>query len=289
MKKYLSAITFCLSFAVLSVNNAFAIEEIVTELKLETIAEADVDKIPNASIEATAFSFNSVVGMSKIENDVLLYRARYEYRVISESDDLFDEKKLHTLGFGFDFIKTGETWLHQFYLEPGIYSDLDDVDEHDLGVVGRYLAIYRPPANWDYFLGIGVDRQFGEPVIYPLIGGVYSPNKQLLVRITLPAVWAEYRIRPRWNLYGELKPMGNQWNIEPEIPGAQPEGSVDFVASGIRLASGIEYGLSKAWWIGGEVGMLVDQTYKFEDQGDGDFEMDLDDSFTAAITLRYRK
>ncbi|NRB41017.1 MAG: hypothetical protein HRU20_21525 [Pseudomonadales bacterium] len=270
-----------------------ALSRNIAEIKLTHAAKADVDTdVENdIQVQSTAFELKSIFAKQDVGDDVLLYRLRYEYREIDVSEPQIGTQELHNLAVSMEYIQRRDKWTHVYLLEPGIYSDLDSISSDDLGLTARYTSLYHASDDWDYLMGLGAGRQFGEPRFYPLLGAIYHPSENFVFSITFPAMGLSYQFNPEWIFYSYLKPIGSQWNVSNVVPleaGFDAEGSVDFVAIGYQGVVGLERKVSKRLWCGFEIGQLFNQEYQFKDQGGNSFDIDIENRLTAAFSLKIR-
>ncbi len=257
----------------------------------ETEAKNDED----TKFYANAAELKGIFAHQRLEADSLLYSTRLEYRNIRVNEDEIGSQELYNIALGFSYIDRPEgnsLWTHTYLVEPGIYSDFDSVDGDDWGIAARYSALYAPEGDWRYVMGIGVGRQFGDPRFYPIGGGIYQPNVDFMLTLAFPSTIMQYRFDPKWELYSYLRPIGNQWNVSNVVPdeveAIQPEGSVDFVATGWNLSLGIDRKITERLWLGAELGRLMAQEYKFENEAGNKLRVDIKDRFNIALALKWK-
>ncbi|MCK5881149.1 MAG: hypothetical protein KAG18_04680 [Sinobacterium sp.] len=254
--------------------------------------EIKTNQAENIYVESNAVEIKSFIGKQQFNDDILLYRVRYEYRDISASHSYIDSQNLHQLALAFEYIDRGDAWSHSYLIEPGVYTDFNTINTDDIGLAARYTALYHEPEAWSYLIGIGAGRQFGKPQFYPIIGAIYKPNNKLIVSIAFPVTAFRYQFKPKWSTYSFLRPIGGQWNIEGTNAQAgqkfNPTGSVDFVITGYHFAAGIEHEFSRKFWVGLELGSLLNQTYKFKDQGSNELKTDVGNRVAASVSAKWK-
>ena len=245
------------------------------------------------SVDAEAFAIRAIVGRQSLEKGDLYYQGRYEYRDVNISSTGNDTLNLHTIAFAVKYVLKSENLVQVVNVEPGIYSNMKSITKEDLGLALRYTARYTHSSQWSSIWGLGSDRQFGAPRVYPIIGGIYKPSDHLRLAISFPKSQLDFHFSKNWNLYSQLQPIGNQWNVNESteqysLITTQPQGSVDFVASGYEAILGIETRLSQRFWIGIEAGYLFNRSYELKDEGDLDFTLDLENTAMAGLSLSMR-
>lgn len=273
--------------------SAFDLSPEIMHLQLLTTQEAAINNngFDDLTVEAKAFSVQSIVGKHNLYRGDLIYHLHYEYRDVDITDD--DQLQLHTIAAGIQYLWQNDDWTQILKIEPGIYSNLKDIDADDWGLALRYTAVYSESSTWSPVWGVGSDRQFGEPRIYPILGAIYSPNATLRLALAFPKTQLDFHFSKNWNLSSHIQPIGNQWNVNqqtlqyPRLPN-QPSGSVDFVAKGYQFVIALEGRISEQFWLGMEWGYLFKRGYELKDDDSLELSIDLESTPMAGIAMKMR-
>ncbi len=83
------------------------------------------------------------------------------------------------------WLKRGDDWLFQFFVEPGLYSDLENNTSDAFRMPGQALAFYQYRPAWQIVAGvIYVDRE--DVTIIPAGGLIYKPHDRLRFDLIFP-------------------------------------------------------------------------------------------------------
>ncbi len=106
-------------------------------------------------------------------------------------------------------LRVGDKWALQFEMDPGVYSDFEDMDWEDLNAPLSFRALYfhRPNLIWTLAVIGNIKSEF------PIVGGIgarWLPTERLTVDVILPRPQVAYEASDRITLFagGEFKGGG---------------------------------------------------------------------------------
>lgn len=193
---------------------------------------------------------------------------------------------LHRLDIPFNvWADLSERWKLWLRLQPGLYSDFDNLDSEDFTLTSLAVLSYQ----WNEWLkvafGAFYSRETGDARILPALGFIIEPDPHWSLALTFPRVELVYAPTPDWLLTARAVLSGGGWNISDPLGGAT---DVDLNYQAVRLGLGVDRRLVRNWWAYLEGGVQVAQ--EIEIQGAGyDFATDLDPNayFATGVRLRF--
>ena len=237
--------------------------------------EADIVKVKMRI--GKAFGLNENVALV---TDFGLGIRNYEFSKIGGVAD-FDET-LYEIA-----LKLGLNWFISDRLmvavafRPGIFSDLDEsLDGDDIQYQGNALGIYQWGDHWFVKLGVAVNQDFDQTRVIPLGGFSWVPSDQFRVDILLPQsaslTWRPWDARPLSIVPGVYL-EGQQFHVQNTF------GDGDIQIQDVRLDVTCSYEFADAYLVSLTGGMNF--RGKYEVEGDGGFQADVDQEPSAYLAL----
>ena len=193
---------------------------------------------------------------------------------------------LHRLDIPFNLWKDiNQRWKLWVRLQPGWYSDFEDVNSEDFILTSLALLSYQWNEKTKVAFGAYYSRDLGEERILPALGFIFEPDQHWSIALTFPRAEAVYAPNEDWLFTGRALLNGAGWNITNPT-GAGPD--VDLNYQAIRVGVGIDRRLNGAWWAYLDAGMQVGQELEIEG-GAIPFQQDLESSVfvTGGIKVRF--
>jgi hypothetical protein len=184
---------------------------------------------------------------------------------------------LHQLSLGLGLRwEISEKWQLRAEVEPGLYSDLEDLDGDDVNSQFLVMASYRTNPNLQWHFGLIADP-FAEVPVFPLIGVNWKFAADWALILELPRPRIEYTVRNNLVVYGVADGRGGAFRLAEDF--GQTHGRADLDDSiveyrEIRVGAGVRFPIFKRISTSLEGGWMVDRRFKFDDQnlqynGDG--------------------
>ncbi len=175
-----------------------------------------------------------------------------------------------------DTWRIGDKWALQFEADPGVYSDLEDIDIEDFNVPLSFRALYfqRPNLIWTLALIGNIKSEF------PVVGGVglrWNPTDKTTIDIVLPRPQIAYRVSERLSVFagGEFKGGGYRVaeNFGSRV-GRPDLNDVDVFYREARAGAGLKWQITEKIGAVIEGGWVIDRRFTFRDRdlqfnGDG--------------------
>jgi hypothetical protein len=183
------------------------------------------------------------------------------------------------------WVDLNDRWKVWARLQPGWYSDFENVGSDDFILTSLALLSYRWTDSVKVAFGAYYSRDLGEERLLPAVGVIYEPDPHWSLALTFPRVELVYAPTEDWLFTGRALLSGAGWNItDPAGGGAD----VDLNYKSVRAGIGIDHRLSGPWWAYLDAGVQLAQEIEIEG-GDYRFSQDLDPSafVSAGVKVRF--
>lgn len=192
---------------------------------------------------------------------------------------------LHRIDIPFNvWADLGERWKLWLRLQPGWYSDFENVDSEDFMLTSLGVFSYQWTDWLKVAFGAFYSRETGEERILPALGFIIEPGPHWSLALTFPRVELAYAPTPDWLFTGRAILSGGGWNITDPAGGAE---DVDLNFQAVRLGLGADRRIFGNWWAYLEGGMQVAQQIELKGAG-YDISEDLDPTAYTAVGVRLR-
>lgn len=179
-----------------------------------------------------------------------------------------------------------ERWKLWVRLQPGWYSDFENVGSDDFILTSLALLSYRWSDSLKVAFGAFYSRDLGEERVLPALGFILEPDPSWFLALTFPRVELAHAPSADWLLAARALLGGAGWNIADPNGGGE---ELDLNYSSIRAGIGIDRRLAGGpWWAYLDAGMQLGQ--EIEVKGGGyQFSEKLDSSafITGGVKLRF--
>ena len=162
-----------------------------------------------------------------------------------------EDGQLHTLTVPLSILHRSEAspWSWLVRVDPGISSDFDDVNGHDLRLGARAGIGYRFSKTFSANTGVGLTEAFGDYMVVPLVGFDWTPAPDWFVSLSGPRLSAAYQLGDDWILRSAVYLAGGVWNVD--VQGESRELTLRSIHAGV----GAERRLSGKLWLTAWTGM----------------------------------
>ena len=186
------------------------------------------------------------------------------------------------VNFWADLNPRWKLWLR---LQPGWYSDFDNVGSDDFILTTLALMSYQWNEKARIAFGGYYSRDLGEPRLLPAVGFIFEPDPQWSIALTFPRAEVAYAPNRDWFIAGRVFLSGAGWNITDPAGGSN---DVDLDYKSMRIGLGVERRLSGPWWAYLDGGAQMGQEISIE-EAPYVFERELDASVfvTGGVKLRF--
>lgn len=167
-------------------------------------------------------------------------------------------------------------WSLRAEVDPGIYSDLDDVSGDDFGSPFGVRAIYAASRELQWAFALFVDLRSS----VPLIGGVgarwqFAPGWTL--QAILPEPRVEYAVRETLRLHAGASLRGGTFRVAEDFGrrrGRAQLDNQDLDFREIAIGVGVRWEIAPTLTAGATLGWMLDRRFEYEDRdllinGDG--------------------
>ena len=193
---------------------------------------------------------------------------------------------LYRIDVPFNFWKDiNQKWKMWIRLQPGWYSDFDNVNSDDFILTTLALLSYQWTDTTKVAFGAFYSRDLGEAKVLPAVGVIFEPDPHWSFALTFPRLEAVYAPNEDWLFTGRGLLNGAGWNISNPT-GAGPD--VDLEYKSLQAGIGVDRRISGPWWAYVDGGVQFGQEIKLEGGGIP-FEQDLESSafITGGIKVRF--
>ncbi|MEO7414551.1 MAG: DUF6268 family outer membrane beta-barrel protein [Opitutaceae bacterium] len=179
-------------------------------------------------------------------------------------------------------------WSLRTEIDPGIYSDFEDISADDLNAPLGVRAVYAASRELQWIFGLNLDWRSGNPVV----GGAgvrwqFAPDWTLLFLIPAPRI--EYVATPDLTFFAGANLRGGTFRVAKDFGRSRGRPLLDDQNIGYRELSagaGARWKLSPAIALSAGAGWMFDRRFEFDDRdlllnGDGalSFQLTLSGSF----------
>jgi hypothetical protein len=255
-------------------------------------SESDLERLPDASMTLHEASVSAQYPVWMAQRSRLTAGVRYRYtHLLFSGDNPFAAGglDLHRLQVPVNFWHSfHEQWKLWAGIEPGLFTDFQQVDADDFALTALLVAAYEFHPRWTVSFGGYYSRDLGEDRLLPVLGVIWRPNPHWNVAATFPRFRVAYAPNPMWLFEGMIRPGGAGWNYSH----AEAERDLDLEYRSWRASLGMERLLtarlpgSLHGYI--EAGLGFSQNLKLKRNDSTLASVDLDESLILAAGLRWR-
>jgi hypothetical protein len=152
---------------------------------------------------------------------------------------------LHTLSIPLSILKRSEgspwTWLAR--VDPGISTDFDSFNGHDVRLGARAGAGYTFSKNFTLTAGVGTSEAYGDYLVLPLVGFDWSVNDRLFVSLSGTRLSAAYQPSDDWIVRSAVYLSGGVWNVQVE------DDSRELTLRSMHAGVGVDRRLADKLWL----------------------------------------
>lgn len=177
---------------------------------------ADFESGTAASVQMQKAGLKVPVPVFSNENSRLTLGAHLRWNELdfeggSQLDGSLD---LYRLQLPFDFWHSfNERWKAWGRVEPGLFTDFEDVDDDAFAVTVLALASHQFTPEFSAAFGVYYSRDLGEDRVLPALGVIWKPGPHWNVGLTFPRASVAYAPTTNWLFSLYVAPGGAGWSI----------------------------------------------------------------------------
>lgn len=162
-------------------------------------------------------------------------------------------------------VQLAEKWLLRLEVQPGIYSDFEDIDINDFQIPATIGFGYSPNRDLQWFFGARIGFSNDIPIL-PVAGVRWKFAEDWTLNLLIPRPRITYQINEQWQAFagGELKGgtyrMGSDFGTQAGNP-ALNNAILSYME--IRAGAGISYQFHPAISVELDGGWVVSRTYDY--------------------------
>jgi len=211
-------------------------------------AEADLD-------EGGSFSYSQFTLRAPLNKPIALgpdlnFFASLNYDLTLLDADVpalvpLEDADLHTLTIPLSILKRseGSPWSWLVRVDPGISTDFNRFNGHDIRFGARAGAGYTFSKNLTLTAGLGTSEAYGDFLVLPLVGFDWSVSDSVFVSLSGTRLSAAYQPSDDWILRSAVYLSGGVWNVQVE------DDSRDLTLRSIHAGVGVERRLAEKLWL----------------------------------------
>lgn len=255
--------------------------------------------IPGANLESagTASELKAketqfAAGLFQFERDGLLvdFGLDYQYTHYAYAGIDGRNRDLHRLQFPVGLTRRFEDWAFTGFVAPGIGTSsnvlkdiFDRSSSDDFLVTGRVEAFFRRNRQFSWLGGVAYDRAFGEAKPYPVVGVLYAPTEDVVMRLAAPDPYIRMTISDRHEASLRLFPAGFEWHVVSD----ELNDRFRYRVEGIRLQGTWSFRFARSTWLDFSLGYEFDRRHEFVDDTGRPIHSDLGNQAFLAVGLRW--
>jgi hypothetical protein len=179
------------------------------------------------------------------------------------------------VNLGMDW-RIADRWILQTEVDPGIYSDLRDIDIEDFNAPLSMRLIYAQSEKLAWALALIANPKSE----FPFIGGIgarWTPTEDLRVDIILPRPQIAYQVSPEVGVFAGAEFKGGGYRVAEDFgnPIGRPDlNDQDVFYREVRTGGGVRWKVTEKIAAIIEGGWVIDRRFRFVDRdlqlnGDG--------------------
>jgi hypothetical protein len=252
---------------------------------------ADLDH-SDASLQVQEAGIKAPVPLFSNENSRLTAGAHFRWNSLDFSGptDPAGTLDLYRLQFPFDYWHSfNDRWKAWGRLEPGLFTDFDDVNGDAFAVTVLALGSYQFNPALSAAFGVYYSRDLGEDRVLPALGVIWKPDPHWNIGLTFPRASVSYAPTRKWLFTAFAAPGGAGWSVKDDQTGEHRR--LNYTSWRAGLAA--EYQVAQAGpaklWVFVSGGYQFGQEFEVRDERDHKLSRnDLEDAQFASGGLRLR-
>lgn len=238
--------------------------------------------------EYSMHEYRAFMPLPPVMTDTFMLVTTLNYRVFDadfDTDVLNGTFSLHSVRLPIQagWISPSSPWVGILYLEPGLATDFNVINEDSFDLNAGIGAGYRFSDNLFVALGVGYSRNYGEDDLFPALVVLWRPSPHFTLNISPDGIVPELRINDDWRVKMKLELIGGRWTMEDD-EGRERE---------VRLKGGtaglfIEHRVFQQCWFSIGAGINTQANLRIEDgAGDELLDRDLEEAFVLRTGLKW--
>jgi hypothetical protein len=161
-----------------------------------------------------------------------------------------EDADLHMLRVPLTLLRRSDTspWSWLVRVDPGIATDFNDFNGHDIRFGGRAGVAYTFSKSLTVNAGVGTAEAYGDQAVVPLVGFDWMPADNWLVSLSGPRLSASFQPSDAWILRSAVYLSGGVWNVEVD------DESRELTLRSLHAGIGIDRRLTGKLWLTASTG-----------------------------------
>lgn len=253
-------------------------------------SRTDLEDVRGSSLMQHEVGLLAQYPVLEVENGRLTAGLRFRWNLFDfDGPDVFGEDllDLYRVQIPLNYWhELNDQWKIWAGLEPGVFSDFEDISGEDFTATALVVAAYEWRPAWTLSFGGYYSRDLGDDRLLPVLGVIWRPNPHWNVSATFPRFRVAYAPDETMNFDFTIRPGGSGWNIRAG------DRDVNLEYKSWRATLGMEKIVSQDLigkiYAFGELGLGFGQDLTAEDDGHEIFVSDLEDMLTLSAGVRLR-
>lgn len=257
------------------------------------VAPADLDATPGAGLQVheTAIKAPVPIWLAADTRITAGLHWRWNRLDFSGSPTFPAALNLHRVQVPLDFWHSfNDRWKAWGRVEPGLFTDFDNVNHQALAVTVLALGSYQFTPEFSAAFGLYYSRDLGDDRLLPALGAIWKPNRHWNIGLTYPRASVSYAPDPTWLLNLSIAPGGAGWSLADPTTGADRRLNYE----NWRVTWAVEHEFVHVFparlWVFGGIGLQFGQELELKDGNDVTLfttELEAAPFVTAGVRLRF--
>jgi hypothetical protein len=252
----------------------------------------DLESVTGATLQVQEAGFKAPVPVFSNDDSRVTAGVHLRWNGLDfEGAPTFSESlDLYRLQLPIDFWHSfDDHWKAWGRVEPGLFSDFENIDGDAFAVTVLALASYQFTPQFSVASGVYYSRDLGEDQLLPALGVIWKPNPHWNVGLTFPRASESYAPTSAWLFSAFVAPGGGGWSVTDSATGDNRRLNY----KSWRAAIGAEFQFTKVGpaglWVHLAGGYQFGQELEIKDGDSALLVTDLEDGqfVTGGIRLRF--
>jgi len=176
--------------------------------------------------------------------------------------------------------------IFSWTVAPGLYGEHGGLADAEFRVQGQALLVVPNTETRQWVAGLAAGDQFGDYMIFPVFGLIWSPDKQSKLTAVLPMIQYDYMATEKITYRATFRPVGSDWTFKRGDIGNVYEGNI--ILRGYRLSVGADWLLSDKTHLFVDLGVTTSREFEVERANSSISDsVDLKDAWVFELGLQF--
>lgn len=252
----------------------------------------DLESVPGASLQVQGAGIKAPVSLFNNEDTRITAGLHFRWNELNfDGSPVLDESvDVYRVQLPLDFWHSfNERWKAWGRLEPGLFSDFENVNEDAFAVTVLALASYQITPKFSTAFGVYYSRDLGEDRVLPALGFIWKPNAHWNLGLTFPRASIAYAPTADWLFTAYAAPGGAGWSINDTATGERRRLNYKCWRVGISTEHSIATVGPATLWVFATGGWQVGQELEVENNAGTLLKTDLEHGqfISGGVRLRF--